>query len=315
LDPPPEGSLFTQMDIENCIPIIYSYRNIAKRVADTLRESREFVKNEELVLERVRMRIEENSCPICLDRLKTEPAAIMLCCNAIMHVSCVVKCRTNKCPLCRVDYGRTFLDTFVCLHHDTDTQALIDATSTIVDIAEEKNKTDVVTKITILRDIIQCNFSNIKRKKVELNKLKSVIFDEKSEMKSVIDNNKMKVLIYCSSNKTLRTVEKQLAGIVEYSRLTQSSTCTYKKICNFKNATRSTAILANSWGDAAGIDFKMATDVIILNYIESAAVLHQMIGRVLRIGQQHRPRIHLISYNNEAQKWMTNYVKSTPSSN
>ena len=317
LDRPPDGVLFTQLDIEQCIPIVYSYRNISKRVLDTLNAARVLVKNEELMLERVRSRISENSCPICLDTIDTEPSAIMLCCNTIIHVSCAIKCPSNKCPVCRADYGRTFLDTFVCLHHDTDTLALIDATSSssIVDIIEEKKYVEKVTKFTILRDIVTCNFSNTNRTIVELNKLESVIFDEKSKIKPVSDKNKMKILIYCSSNETLSVVEKHITGIIDYGRLTRSSTRTYKKIRNFRDATQATAILANSWGDAAGIDFKDATDVIIINYIEAPCILHQMIGRVLRLGQLHRPRIHLISYQNEAQKWIANYTKSDPSSN
>lgn len=317
LEAPPEGSSFTQLDIERCVPIVYAYRNIRNRVLDTLNTARILVKNENTMLERVRSRISDNCCPICLESIKTEPSAIMLCCNTIIHVSCVVKCVSNTCPVCRTKYGRTFLDTFVCLHHDTDTVALLNATSStsIANMDDEKNETEHVTKFTILRKIVQYDFSNINKTSIELNKFKSVIFDEKSKIETVKDKNKMKILIYCSSNETLCAVEKKLTGIINYSRLTGSSTGTYKKICRFRESTSAIAILANSWGDAAGIDFKDATDVIILNYINSKCVLQQMIGRVLRLGQLHRPRIHLISYQNESQKWIDNYSKSDPSSN
>ena len=313
----PSGKLFTQVDIELCIPIIYSYRNIANRVIESLRCARELVQSEENMLERVRTRIAENSCPICIESIKIEPAAIMHCCNAIIHVSCAMRCRSNRCPLCRVDYGRTFLETFVCLHHDTDTTMLLDATSSvsIINNADEKNESEAVTKFTVLRNIVQCNYSNIVRTAVDLNKFKSIIFDEKSDIAPIEDKKKIKVLIYCSSNQTLNAIEKQLIGIIDYSRLTPSSTSTYKKIRKFREASKPTVILANSWGDAAGIDFKMASDVIILNYINSMYVMQQMLGRVLRVSQKHRPRIWLPSYQNEADRWMQTYVKSAPSSN
>jgi hypothetical protein len=308
---PTPGIIFTHNDIMMCKPILFSYRDIVNRVTAVVNDAKNIIQNENNMMARVRSRIAENNCPICFDSVDTEPAAIMLCCNSILHVSCAMRCRSARCPLCRVQYGRTFFDTFVCLHHDTNTDTMLNAMS-VDNIMEITHTSDDVTKFSILRNIIKCEYDNINMTQVDLKKFDSIIFDEKSKMETVTDNKKIKVLVYCSSNETLLSIEKQLTGVISFSRLTHSSTCTYKKIFAFESATEPVAILANSWGDAAGIDFKMATDVVILNYIDSPYVMQQMFGRVLRIGQQHRPRIFLVSYGNEADRWKTNYVKASP---
>jgi type I site-specific restriction endonuclease len=142
-----------------------------------------------------------------------------------------------------------------------------------------------------------------------LKPLKSLVYDSTSDKECEIDNKKMKTLIYCSANDTLRMIEGEMVGTnVDYARITSSSASTHKKVMNFRNAKGPTSLLANSWGDAAGIDFKMATDIIILNYIESKAVVQQMLGRLLRIGQNKRARVTLISFTNERHKWLQTYV-------
>jgi hypothetical protein len=308
--PPPEMT-FTHNDIMMCKPILFSYRDIVNRVTAIVNNAKKIVNNEENMLTRVRSRISENNCPICFDTVNTEPAAIMLCCNSIIHVSCAMKCRSANCPLCRVPYGRTFLETFVCLHHDINMESMLEAMSTdkIMNIS---NTSDNVTKFSILHNIIKCEYDNINMSQVNLKKFESIIFDENSTAVTVTDKKKIKVLVYCSSNETLISIEKQLTGVIKFSRLTHSSACTYKKIFAFESATEPAAILANSWGDAAGIDFKMATDVVILNYIDSPYIMQQIFGRVLRIGQIHRPRIFLVSYGNEATRWKNNYINEGP---
>jgi hypothetical protein len=316
LPEPPEGAFFQRANIEALEPIEYKYRTIVARVKQCVENAKTVVTNETNTLARIKVRIRENTCPICFERVSDEPAAIMLCCNNIMHVRCVLKCHSKTCAMCRSQYGRTFADTFVCLHHDTDVNELLDAS--LDSELEQKNADESKqnyrpTKISIAKQIIMGIEVNAKRADVELCKLKSIIFDDKSEAKC-IDKNR-KVLMYCSADETLRKIGKELYDAIAFSRLTKSSKSTYNKVTQFRNAKTQTAILANSWSDAAGIDFNMATDIIVFNYIDSPYVLQQMFGRTFRVGQKHRVRIHIVAYENEQVRWLNTYVKPAPSSN
>lgn len=315
LPEPPEGSSFQRADIEKCSPIKYKYRAIVDRINECVADANEIIKRETIILDRIRDSIKKNCCGICLDDIDNSPAAIMLCCSNIMHVKCVLMCRNKRCPYCRETYGRTFDDTFVCLHHDTDIQSLLNTSineGMETDDGYFCNQTKI-TKMSIAREIIMGMQPSVDKTPIQLMPLQSIIFDEKSAAKCV--DGPRKVLIYCSADETIDKISSSITGSIDHSKLTASSTSTYDKIKHFRDATVDTAILANSWTDAAGIDFNMASDTIVFNYFKSPQIINQMWGRTLRMGQKYRSRIHIIAYENEKTQWFDNYVKSAASSN
>lgn len=314
--PPPPGTQFTIHDIMNCMPIEYAYRNIVDRVNTVVANSREIVANEIQMIDRVKSHLIHNSCPICMEEIKTEVAGIMKCCNGIIHATCALRCRSQSCPFCRAPYGRTAKDTFAILHHTADFSALTTAVSdsAMLDILTAEVKEEVeITKLSVLAKLLHYDFANVDMERVYLRHFSSLVYDSKSDEKCNTNPDRMKTLIYCSANDTLHIIESELANNVDYKRLTASSAATHKKIMHFRSSTKPTALLANAWGDAAGIDFKMATDIVIINYIESPATVQQMLGRLLRMGGNKRARVCLISFTNERYKWLQQYVTSEPS--
>jgi hypothetical protein len=255
-----------------------------------------------------------------MEEIKTEVAGIMKCCNGVIHASCALHCQNGQngqngeCPFCRTPYKRTATETFAILHHATDFSVLTTAKSEsdMLDIITSKSNVEEVTKITVLKKLLKYDFENVDMERVYLRPFNSLVYERKSDEKCNGESAKMKALIYCSANDTLHVIEAELDAFVDYGSLTASSTATHKKIMHFRSTKTATSLLANSWGDAAGIDFKMATDIMIINYIESQATVQQMLGRLLRIGGNKRARVCLISFTNERYKWLQQYVTSEP---
>jgi hypothetical protein len=169
-----------------------------------------------------------------------------------------------------------------------------------------EQKATEITKMSVLNDILNFNFARVPRKQVRLKKLRALTYDESVVAPTENRPQLMKALIYCSADDTLHMIEREVT--VDFARLTSSASATYKKIMRFRSYEAPTAILANTWRDAAGIDFKMATDMIIINYIEATSVVQQMIARLLRIGRTTRARIWLLSYTNEMDRWLNSFV-------
>jgi hypothetical protein len=313
LPEPPLGSCFTRDNIEALDEIIYRYKDIENRITYSIETAKEFISKEEKMFERIRARISDNSCPICLEEIQKESSGIMFCCNAIIHVSCAMRCIKPECPICRASYGKTFSDTFVCLHHSINIDDVLLATSvksiltvvpnSIVDIKK-------ITKFTILKDILLGQMDNIKQTDIDLIDFKSLSFDRNSDMKCSPSSSPIKALISCSSDNTLTGAYNILSEFMEVSILTPSSSQTYKKINAFKNAITPSAILSNLYKNSAGIDLRYATMVIFLNIIEQKFIMQQMIGRVLRLNQRHRPIIYLISFDNETNLWLKHYNRN-----
>jgi len=313
LPQPPEGLHFTEDDIKALNNITYKYRDIVNRITEVVKEAELIINNEEKMLERVRTRISENSCPICLEEIQTEPSAIMFCCNTIIHVSCAMRFQMKKCPACRADYKKTFAETFVCLHHTNNiTEVLEEMKSDSIIKWNPIDNVDIVkiTKFTILKDILLGNKSSVMQTDIDLVNFKSISFDRNSDVKCISDDIPIKALISCSSDETLRSAQNILKEFIEVSTLTKSSKLTHEKLLTFKESKKASAILTNLYKNAAGLDLSYVTHVIFLNIIEDKHIMQQLIGRVLRITQKYRPIIYLIAFDNEAVLWKKHYHRS-----
>jgi hypothetical protein len=311
LPKPPEGTSFTKDNLLRRDPIEYSYRDLGNRIAEVIKDARKMVDTELKVMDRVKSHLSDEDCCICLEELKLSPAAIMTCCNSIIHLKCALNCPARRCHICRTAYKARGEETFAVMHHDTDFSAFAGATSTkdVLNALEVKVASDTpveMTKLSILNDILGYKFSSLPMLRVKLNKFDSLVYDSTIEAKCEADSQKIKALIYCSADETLANIEASLT--IDHARLSASSKKTYERIKHFRSTDKPTALLANAWRDAAGIDFKTATDVIIINYVEQPAIVQQMMARVLRMGRVSRPRIWLISYSNERERWLSSFV-------
>jgi hypothetical protein len=208
------------------------------------------------------------------------------------------------------------------MHHDSMLTSFTDAKTTqdgveaalaAVDVsappgaAEERKE---LTKLSVLKDIVLGQFVRIQREQVKLKKMGAIMYDSAIVAPTVDDPNKLKVLVYCSADETIKVIEDSMP--IHSAHLTGSSMATFKKLREFCEAPTAQAIIANSWRDAAGIDFKTATDVVIINYVDMASVVQQMVARLLRMGRTTRPRIWLLAYNNEKDMWMRTHCEAVP---
>jgi hypothetical protein len=315
LPSPPPDTHFTAEDIWNMLPINYKFRTIRDRVKTAIAESRAHIDAEDKIIARVCARFSENECIICTDQISNSAVSIMKCCNIVLHVECVARCHSalGLC-VCRSpidDNSYTVIDPCV------DINPLIAAASAgdMIGLLEEQKDVVVApvpeepsTKISILLSILRGDKTD--RTEYRLNRLGSMVFDTNDERKC--DETPAKVLIYSSADAAISKIEKDiLAADIHCDHLTKNSATKNKnKIATFIGATDTTVIIANTWKDAAGIDFKMATDIIVVNYIESEAYLEQMFGRACRAGQTVRTNIHIIGYTNERSLWLRNYLGS-----
>lgn len=319
LPKPPEGSSFTIENLKKCEPIVYAWRDINNRISDLVTEQRKIVDEEHKLLERIQNNLAGSECPICLDNLSESACGIMRCCNQVMHIRCLMHVIQHRCAYCRAPYGKTATDTFVPMRHGTDysdfaeAKTLSDGMAAIIDqpaVATSANAPAELTKLSVLYDIVSGRWSELERHQIALRKRDAIIYDKNSDAKTEDRPEKLKILIYSSADDTIKKIEVDMP--IQHAHLTGSASATFAKIKRFRNAEIATAILANSWKDAAGIDFKTATDVIIMNYVDATSVVQQMVGRVQRMGRIGRARIWLIAYNNECKLWLNNHCEPLP---
>lgn len=318
LPKPPEGLSFTVDNLKRCEPIVYAWRDINNRISDLVADQRKIVNDEHKLLERIQNNLAGSECPICLDNLKNEACGIMKCCNQVMHIRCLMHVIQRRCAFCRAPYAATGAETFVSMHHNTDYSDFAEAKSLPIDmmaaiVDQSEISTPAITELTklsVLYDIVACNWSNLERHQIALRKRDAIIYDTTADTKTEGRPEKLKILIYSSADETLKKIE--IGMPIQHAHLTSSASATFAKIKRFRNAEIATAILANSWRDAAGIDFKTATDVIIMNYVDAPSVVQQMVGRVQRMGRQNRARIWIIAYNNECNLWLNNHCEPLP---
>lgn len=312
---PPEGMSFTVENLRRCEPVVFAWRDLANRISDLISAEQKVIDNECRVLERVKDSLGDADCGICLESLKGDAIGIMLCCNKILHIKCILKWSARKCPFCRVDYGTTSKETFAPMHHETDFSNFVDAKTATLGMetilkAPNAGGTDELTKLSVLRAISLGRFSDITRTQVRLKKLGTIIYDPAIEAKCEDRMERLKILIYSSADDTLKKIEADIP--IGHAHLTASASSTAAKIKKFRASTEPAAILANSWRDAAGIDFKTATDVVIMNYVDAEAVVQQMVARLLRMGRVSRARIWLISFKNECDSWLRTHCEQLP---
>jgi hypothetical protein len=329
LPKPPEGSSFTIDNLKRCEPIIYAWRDINNRISDLIATQKKIVNDEHKLLERIQNNLACAECPICLDSLKNEACGIMRCCNQVMHIKCIMRVIQRRCAHCRAPYAATGAETFVSMRHDTnfsdfaEAKTLSQGMAKIIDRDESftstagevtdfvstavSNKSEELTKLSVLYDIVAGRWELLERHKIALCKRDSIIYDTESDAKTEGRSERLKILVYSSADDTLKKIEVGMP--VQHAHLTSSASATFAKIKRFRNAEVASAILANSWRDAAGIDFKTATDVIIMNYVDAPGVVQQMVGRVQRMGRTNRARIWLIAYNNECNLWMRTHCE------
>lgn len=309
LPAPPPGASFQADNIARMEPIEFSYRDIVARVNKAVEDARALVAEEVKILERVRNHLGDGDCAICMDPLNTSPAAIMTCCNNIIHYVCALNCRNGVCAFCRTAY--TSEGTFVCMHHETDVASFMSANTAREQLAVVNAPEPIATvensKLSILNDILNGRHDNLKQTKVRLRSHGALLFDESVKAEVEANPEKIKALVYCSANGTLCAMENDIT--IDRARLTRSSAATATKVSRFNRATKPTAILADTWRDAAGINFREATDIIVINYIDTRAVVEQMFGRGLRAGRASRLRIWLLAFNNECTRWLNTFVR------
>jgi hypothetical protein len=198
------------------------------------------------------------------------------------------------------------------MHHETDFSDFVDAKTSADGMGailknHTSNDIEELTKMSVLHTILLGRFSEIKKTQIRLKRLDTIIYDSYVEAKCENNMEQLKILIYSSADDTLKKIEAKIP--IEHSHLTQSASSTAAKIKRFRSSPVPTAILANSWTDAAGIDFKTATDVVIMNYISVSSVVQQMIARLLRMGRKSRPRIWLIAFQNECDSWLKSHCE------
>jgi hypothetical protein len=309
LPKPPEGLSFTVDNLRRCEPITFAWRDIANRITDLIASEQKIIDNEKLILERIKESLGDSDCGICLEPLRNEAVGIMLCCNKILHIKCILRWSARRCPFCRVAYGNSSKDTFAPMHHETDFSSFVDAKSATIGMETilKGSNTDELTKLSVLRTIVLGRFAELKRTRVRLKKIGTIIYDPAVEAKCEDRIEKLKILIYSSADNTLKKIEADLP--IKHAHLTASAASTFKKIKAFRESNEPFAILANSWRDAAGIDFKTATDVVIMNYVDAGAVVQQMVARLLRMGRTSRARIWLISFKNECDSWLSTHCE------
>jgi hypothetical protein len=312
LPKPPEGLSFTVDNLRRCEPIMFAWRDLPNRIAEVIASEQKVIDNERKVLERVKSHLEDTDCGICLESVKDDASGIMLCCNKILHIKCILRCSGRRCAFCRAPYGISSKETFVPMHHETDWTAFTEAKtlSLGMEAVLHQPTTDTVelTKLSVLRAIALGRFAEIKRERVRLKKLGTIIYDSTVEAKTEDRMERLKILIYSSADDTLKKIEADMP--IHHAHLTASAAVTSKKIRAFRSSVVPSAILANSWRDAAGIDFKTATDVVIMNYVDADSVVQQMVGRLQRMGRTTRARIWLIAFNNECQSWQTTHCEA-----
>lgn len=312
LPKPPEGSSFTINNLLRCEPIQFAWRDLANRISELISDQQKVIDNERLVLDRVKESLSDKDCGVCLESLKGSASAIMMCCNKILHIRCILKWSASKCPFCRVKFGPTSKDTFVPMHHDTDFSEFVGAKTSADGMGAVlknpmANDIEELTKISVLHTILLGRFSEIKKTQIRLKRLGVIIYDPYIEAKCEDKLEQLKILIYSSADDTLKKIEAKIP--IEHAHLTSSASSTAAKIRRFRSSQEPTSILANTWTDAAGIDFKTATDVVIMNYISACSVVQQMIARLLRMGRTSRPRIWLIAYQNECDSWLNTHCE------
>lgn len=317
LPKPPDGLSFTIDNLKRCEPIIYAWRDINNRINELIADQNKIVNDEHKLLERIQGNLAGSECPICLDNLKDEACGIMRCCNQVMHIRCLLHVIQRRCAYCRAPYKATGAETFVSMRHDTDYSSFTEAKTltqgmaNIIDQSMSVAATPAeLTKLSVLYNIVAGNWSEVDRHQIALRKRDAIIYDTSADAKTEGRPEKLKILVYSSADDALKKIE--IGMPIQHAHLTASASATFAKIKRFRNADVATAILANSWKDAAGIDFKTATDVIIMNYVDAPGVVQQMVGRVQRMGRQSRARIWLIAYNNECNLWMQSHCDPLP---
>jgi len=313
LPKPPEGLSFTVDNLRRCEPIMFAWRDIANRITDLISDEQKVIDNERKVLERVKDSLGDSDCGICLEGLRGDAVGIMLCCNKILHIKCILKWSARRCPFCRTNYGVTSKETFAPMHHETDFSIFAEAKTATLGMESilkdpGAGGTEELTKLSVLRAISTGRFAEIKRTQIRLKKLGTIVYDSSIEAKCEDKIERLKILIYSSADDTLKKIEAEMP--IQHAHLTASASSTAAKIKKFRTSVEPSAILANSWRDAAGIDFKTATDVVIMNYVDTSAVVQQMVARLLRMGRVSRARIWLISFQNECDAWLRSHCEA-----
>lgn len=314
LPKPPEGLSFTVDNLKRCDPIMFAWRDLPNRITELIASESRVIDNERKVLERVKSHLDDTDCGICLESIKEDASGIMLCCNKVLHIKCILHCGGKRCAFCRVPYGASSKETFVPMHHETDFSAFTEAKTLSLGmeavLKEPTTSVTELTKLSVLKMIATGRFAEIKRDRVRLKKQGMIIYDPTVEAKCEDRMEQFKILIYSSADDTLKKIETDMP--IHHAHLTASAAATSKKIRAFRTSMVPSAILANSWRDAAGIDFKTATDVVIMNYVDAEAVVQQMVGRLQRIGRTTRARIWLIAFNNECESWQSTHCEMIP---
>lgn len=301
--------------IEDMEEIKYSYSNIGVLIESVVNKAKEFIKASNILMSRVLDRLVENTCPICFEEATSNKVyVIMRCCSRIMHSRCVILHNNlRRCPVCRTLFSDVRGNPFTVISGTMDMKTVIvpnnSPSEPMIDLTKLPDTCSAyVTKHEVICDIIAQNYDNIQFNKATINNHRNhFIFSprEMSENTNLVQENAhpIKALIYCSSDSTIKQIKNRLESFINTEILTGRVSNSTRLLREFRTSDDSMCIISNTWRNAGGIDFKAATDIIVVNYVDSDYDLVQMMARGIRIGRRGVLRIWILAYINELFRW------------
>lgn len=252
--------------------------NLVVMIHNNRKRIREVKNKLALIIER----IEEKTCPICLDDFdfQENKKVIMICCQNSFCVFCIKEMllRSDKCPKCRtlIDQDNLFIHEEALVNPETN-GGEGNVCEVVIDEEIGKGK-EIVTDLSVFQN----NQSD-----------KDVVFFE--IVKDVMKGDP-RLLIFSDYSGTFTMVRKFLQDQnIVFSELDGNQRKIEKVIENYRSGAIP-VIIINSLAYGAGLNLPETTDIILMH---KSPRKEQFIGRAQRVGRQGSLNVHELLYPDE----------------
>lgn len=299
-----KDDVYSKNDLLKLKPIKYNYPNINNLISNTKIEYEKIKNDIGKEINRIKEKIEDDSCLICFESFKNSSSIIFKCCCILLCVNCAdagvfKNKKTGRCCNCRKNISHKDI---IYIHDSFNLRQIIDHN-------DEKNN-EIESKVDIIETDEQLILKNASAK---IKNIVNIIKGENVECKEIerkvqnimIGNHEFpeteikKVLIFTKYDETISKSKKVLNALqIPYWDL-KGSTDRIKNIVNEFNESKTSCVLGiNSEKYCAGLNLQNTTDIIFMN-VFNENIETQIIGRGQRIGRNSTLKVHYLLYKNE----------------